>query len=59
MAAYIGLESRSRQGQLEGDLVNGQGYCGAIAGMIKEVQSVSEVMRSIIKTYDTVVKSLK
>jgi enoyl-[acyl-carrier protein] reductase II len=59
MIAFIGPESRSRLGQVEGDLVNGQGHCGAIAGMIKEIQSVSDVMRSIIQNYDTVVRSLK
>ncbi|MBM3153897.1 MAG: enoyl-[acyl-carrier-protein] reductase FabK [Chloroflexi bacterium] len=58
MNAFIGPESRSRLGQVEGDMVNGQGHCGAIAGMIKEIQSVSNVMQSIIKDYDAVVRSL-
>lgn len=45
--AFIG-PFRSRTGQLEGDLVEGEGYCGAGAGMIKEITSAEEVVRSMV-----------
>lgn len=59
MIAYIGLESRSRAGELEGDMITGEAYCGAVAGMITQVQSVSEVIRSIVNDFDKVVDTLK
>lgn len=55
---FIG-SSRSRTGQFEGDLANGESYCGSIAGMIKEIKSASEVIRSIVDNYDTVLDSLR
>ena len=58
LLTFIG-SSRSRAGQFEGDLANGQAYCGSIAGMIKEVESVSEVMRSIVDNYEAVLARLK
>ena len=56
--AFIGA-GRSRTGQLEGDLVNGEAYCGSIAGMIREIKSAGEVIRSIVDSYDTVLASLR
>lgn len=58
LLAFIG-SSRSRAGQFEGDLVNGQAYCGAIAGMIKEIKSVSQVIQEIVSNYETVLASLR
>lgn len=58
LLAFIG-SSRSRAGQFEGDMVNGQAYCGAIAGMIKEIKSVSAVIRDIVENYETVLASLR
>jgi len=58
LLAFIG-SSRSRTGQFEGDMVNGEAYCGSIAGMIKEIKSVGEIIRSIIDNYETVIASLK
>jgi enoyl-[acyl-carrier protein] reductase II len=58
LLAFIG-SSRSRTGQFEGDMANGEAYCGAIAGMIKEIKSVGEVIRSIVDNYETVVASLR
>jgi hypothetical protein len=40
-------------------MANGEAYCGAIAGMIKEIKSVGEVIRSIVDNYETVVASLR
>ena len=59
LATFLGPESRSRVGQLEGDLVSGEAYCGSIAGMIKEIKSTGEVVRSIVDNYETVLASLR
>jgi len=59
LATFLGPESRSRVGQLEGDLVNGEAYCGSIAGMIKEIKSTGEIVRSIVDNYETVLASLR
>jgi len=59
MIAYVGLESRSRAGELEGDMITGEAYCGAVAGMITQVQNVSEVIRGIVDDFDKVIGTLK
>jgi len=58
LLAFIG-SSRSRTGQFEGDLANGEAYCGSIAGMIKEIKSVAEIIRNIVDDYDTVLARLR
>ncbi len=58
LIAFIGI-ARSRTGQLEGDLANGEAYCGSIAGMIKEIKSAGEIIGSIVSNYDTVLASLR
>ena len=58
LLAFLG-SSRSRTGQFEGDMANGEAYCGAIAGMIKEIKSAGEVIRSIVDNYETVLTSLR
>ena len=58
LLAFIG-SSRSRTGQFEGDMVNGEAYCGSIAGMIKEIRSVGDVIRSIADDYEAVLDKLK
>jgi enoyl-[acyl-carrier protein] reductase II len=55
---FIG-SSRSRTGQFEGDLTNGESYCGSIAGMIKDIKSTGEVIRGIADNYKTLVESLR
>jgi len=55
---FIG-SSRSRTGQFEGDLANGEAYCGSIAGMIKENKSADEVVRSIVDNYESVLDDLR
>jgi len=59
LISYIGLENRSRAGELEGDMITGEAYCGAVAGIINQVQNVSEVIRSIVDNFDKVVATLK
>jgi len=58
LLSFIG-SSRSRTGQFEGDLANGEAYCGAIAGMIKEIKSAAEIIQSIVVNYDKVLAGLK
>ena len=45
-------------GQLKGDLQEGELYCGAIAGMVREIVSAGEVVRSIVEGADAVLRSL-
>lgn len=57
LQSFIG-PSRSRKGSLEGDLKNGEAYCGAVAGMIQEVIGAAEVIRNIVDGYSRVVAQL-
>jgi len=59
LQAFIGSQSRSRLGQFEGDLVDGEAYCGAIAGMIKEIKTAAEIIQGIVAEYDKVLENLK
>jgi len=47
LEAFIG-PGRARLGSLEGDLVEGEGYCGAIAGLIKQIVSAAEVVERVV-----------
>jgi enoyl-[acyl-carrier protein] reductase II len=58
LQAFIG-SGRSRTGQFEGDLANGEAYCGSVAGMIKEIKSVAEIIQSIVDNYDKVLARLR
>jgi enoyl-[acyl-carrier protein] reductase II len=57
LQSFIGFE-RARKGQLEGDLIQGEVYCGAIAGMIREIISAAEVVRDIVSGYSAAVARL-
>jgi enoyl-[acyl-carrier protein] reductase II len=50
--------SRARKGQLEGDLINGEAYCGASAGLIKEIIPVALVVQGLVDGYQEVIKKL-
>jgi hypothetical protein len=50
---------RARAGGLDGDLVDGEAYCGAVAGMIKEIVSAGDVVRDIVGGYSRIVAGLK
>jgi enoyl-[acyl-carrier protein] reductase II len=50
--------SRARRAQLEGDLIEGEAFCGASAGLIKEVMTASSVIQELVARYDRVVKTL-
>jgi enoyl-[acyl-carrier protein] reductase II len=49
--------SRARKAQLEGDLIEGEAYCGASVGLIKEVMTVSSVIQQLVEGYEHVVKT--
>lgn len=57
LESFIGA-GRSRLGSLEGDLTNGEGYCGAVAGMITEIVSAGEVVQNIIENSEAIVTKL-
>jgi enoyl-[acyl-carrier protein] reductase II len=58
LLAYIGM-GRSRLGQLEGNVDEGELYCGAIAGMVCDIASAGDVVRGIIDGYDRIVVDLR
>jgi len=58
LLSFIG-ENRSRKGHLEGDADEGEMYCGAIAGMVTEIASAGEVVRSIVDGVDSVLSRLQ
>ncbi len=55
---FIGYRA-NRTAQIEGDLNNGEAYCGAAAGLIKETLPVKEVIRQLVEGYETIVQSLQ
>jgi len=58
LQAFIGM-ARSRMGQVEGKVQEGEVYCGAIAGMINEIVGAGDVVRRIVEGYNRIVASLK
>ncbi|MFC2003296.1 NAD(P)H-dependent flavin oxidoreductase [Chloroflexota bacterium] len=57
LQAFLGT-NRARKGEIEGDLDNGEVFCGAIAGMIREIVSAKEIVLSIIENSAEVVNRL-
>jgi len=53
----IGM-GRSRRATQEGDVEEGTIYCGQIAGLINELKSVDEIIKSIIQEAESLVKEL-
>lgn len=54
---FIGYRS-NRAAQIDGDLNGGETYCGASAGLIKEILSVPEIVNRLVEEYDTVAEGL-
>lgn len=50
--------SRARKGQLEGDLVEGEAYCGASAGLLKEIIPAGMVIQRLVKEYHEIIKMI-
>lgn len=57
LLVLIGL-GRSRLGELDGNVADGELYCGSIAGMVKDIIGAADVVRSIVEGYDRVVAAL-
>lgn len=49
----------SRRAGLEGDLDNGEAYCGSSVGLIREILSAKEVIERLVDGYSAVVKKLQ
>ena len=58
LLVFIGI-GRSRRGELDGDIIDGEAYCGAIAGMIKEIIGAADVVKSLVEGYSAVVAKLQ
>jgi enoyl-[acyl-carrier protein] reductase II len=54
---FVG-RSRARKGQIEGDLVNGELYCGTSAGLIKEILPAAKVVQSLVEGYREAIKRI-
>lgn len=54
---FIG-HAASRRAGLQGDLDNGEAYCGSSAGLIHEIISSQEVIQRLVDVYPDVVKKL-
>ncbi len=50
--------SRARRGQLEGDLTNGEAYCGSSAGLVKEILPAALVVRRLVEGYREIIRRL-
>jgi hypothetical protein len=44
---------------LEGDLDNGEAYCGASAGLIKEIIPVAIVVQNLVEGYEKIIENLR
>jgi len=54
---FLGF-SRARAGQLEGDLENGEAYCGASAGLIKEIIPAAKVIQNLVEGYQKIIEKI-
>jgi enoyl-[acyl-carrier protein] reductase II len=54
---YLGYR-RNRIAQIEGDLAQGEAYCGASAGLIREILPAGEVIQRLVKGYKKVINDL-
>jgi enoyl-[acyl-carrier protein] reductase II len=58
LLVFIGM-GRSRMGQLEGDVENGELYCGEASGMVRNVASAGDIIKEMVEGYDKVVAGLR
>jgi enoyl-[acyl-carrier protein] reductase II len=54
---FIGFAA-SRKAGLEGDLENGEAYCGSSAGLIQEILEAGEVVRMLVNGFQEVIDTL-
>jgi len=51
-------QAASRRAGIDGDMENGEAYCGASAGLIKEILPAAEVMRALVDGYRKVIEDI-
>jgi len=50
---------RARKAQLEGNLTEGEAYCGASAGLIRDIIPAAAVVQNLVEGYDVIIESLR
>jgi enoyl-[acyl-carrier protein] reductase II len=50
--------SRARKGQIEGDLFDGEFYCGTSSGLIKEILPVTKVVQRLVQGHGEIIKKV-
>jgi enoyl-[acyl-carrier protein] reductase II len=50
--------SRARKGQIDGDLVNGEAYCGCSAGLIKEILPAATVIQRLVDGFQQIITKI-
>jgi enoyl-[acyl-carrier protein] reductase II len=55
---YIGYRT-NWNAQIEGDLNHGEAYCGASAGLIKEILPARELIQQLVDGYSKIIKKLR
>ncbi|GAI76671.1 unnamed protein product, partial [marine sediment metagenome] len=50
---------RARKAQLEGDLTEGEAYCGASAGLIREIIPAAAVVQNLVEGYEEIIENLR
>jgi enoyl-[acyl-carrier protein] reductase II len=58
LLAYIGM-GRSRMGQVDGLVEEGELYCGEISGMIHDIVPAGDLVRGIVDGYNEIASRLK
>jgi enoyl-[acyl-carrier protein] reductase II len=58
LLALIGM-GRSRMGQLEGNVDDGELYCGEISGMVRDIIPAGDIIKEMVEGYDKVVARLR
>ena len=58
LLAFIGM-GRSRMGQLEGNIDDGELYCGESSGMVRDIVPAGEIIGKMVSDYDRVVAGLR
>jgi enoyl-[acyl-carrier protein] reductase II len=54
---FLGF-SRARKGQIEGDLVNGEAYCGSSAGLIKGILPAATVIQRLVDGFQQIIRKI-
>jgi len=58
LLALIGM-GRSRMGQLEGNVEDGELYCGEASGIVRDVAAAGDIIKEMVEGYEKVVAGLR